>query len=103
MVPGLGIEGYVIVSAILFVLGVTGVLVRRSPLVMLMSIELMWGAAALLFLAFGRMFGLMDAHVFTFMIIVVGAAEAAIGLALIVLIFRAREAADVDEVRALRG
>lgn len=100
---GLGTEGYVIVSAVLFVLGVTGVLVRRSPLVMLMAIELMWGAAALLVLTFGRLFGLMDGHVFAFMIIVVGAAEAAIGLALIVQIFRARDAADVDDVRALRG
>lgn len=101
--PGFGIQGFVIISAILFVLGVTGVLVRRSPLVMLMSIELMWGAAALLFLSFARQFGLMDGHVFSFMIIAVGAAEAAIGLALIVLIFRTRDAADVDEVRALRG
>ncbi len=101
--PGFGIQGFVIISAILFVLGVTGVLVRRSPLVMLMSIELMWGAAALLFFSFARQFGLMDGHVFSFMIIAVGAAEAAIGLALIVLIFRTRDAADVDEVRALRG
>jgi len=68
-----------------------------------MAIELMWGAAALLVLTFGRLFGLMDGHVFAFMIIVVGAAEAAIGLALIVLIFRTRDAADVDDVRALRG
>ncbi len=101
--PGFGIEGYVIVSAVLFTLGVAGVLVRRSPLVMLMSIELMWGAAALLFLAFARQFGLMDGHVFSFMIIVVGAAEAAIGLGLIVLLFRAKEVVDVDEVRELRG
>ena len=101
--PGFGIEAYVILSGVLFVAGVTGVLVRRSPLVMLLSIELMWGAAALLFLAFARQYGLMDGHVFTFMIIAVGAAEAAIGLGLIVLIFRDRDAVDVDEVRALRG
>lgn len=101
--PGFAIEGYVIVSVVLFALGIAGVLVRRSPLVMLMAIELMWGAAALLFLAFARQFALMDGHVFSFMILVVGAAEAAIGLGLIVLLFRAREAVDVDEVRELRG
>lgn len=101
--PGFGIEGYFIVSVVLFVLGVTGVLVRRSPLVMLLSIELMWGAAALLFLAFARQFALMDGHVFAFMIIAVGAAEAAIGLGLIVLLFRTRDDVDVDEVRTLRG
>lgn len=101
--PGFDIQIYVILSALLFVIGVTGVLVRRSPLVMLMSIELMWGAAALLFLTFARTYGLMDGHVFSFMIVVVGAAEAAIGLGLIVLIFRGRDAVDVDEVRTLRG
>lgn len=101
--PGLGIEFYIILSALLFIIGVMGVLMRRSPLVMLMSIELMWGAAALLFLAFARQFGLMNGHVMAFMIIAVGAAEAAIGLGLIVLIFRTRSAVDIDEVRALRG
>lgn len=101
--PGFDIQIYVILSAVLFVIGVTGVMVRRSPLVMLMAIELMWGAAALLFLTFARVYGLMDGHVFAFMIVVVGAAEAAIGLGLIVIIFRGRDAADVDEVRTLRG
>lgn len=101
--PGFGMHVYIILSALLFVIGVTGVLVRRSPLIMLMAIELMWGAAALLFIAFSRMYGLMDGHVFSFMIVVVGAAEAAIGLGLIVLIFRGRDAVDVDEVRTLRG
>lgn len=101
--PGFDIHVYVILSALLFVIGVGGVLIRRSPLVMLMSIELMWGAAGLLFLTFARMYGLMDGHVFSFMIVVVGAAEAAIGLGLIVLIFRSRDAVDVDEVRTLRG
>lgn len=101
--PGFTIEVYVILSALLFVIGVAGVLLRRSPLVMLMAIELMWGAAALLFLTFARVYGFMDGHVFSFMIVVVGAAEAAIGLGLIVLIFRSRDAVDVDEVRTLRG
>lgn len=101
--PGFDMQVYVILSALLFVIGVTGVLVRRSPLIMLMAIELMWGAAALLFISFARLYGLMDGHVFSFMIVVVGAAEAAIGLGLIVLIFRGRDAVDVDEVRTLRG
>ncbi|HLT58447.1 MAG: NADH-quinone oxidoreductase subunit NuoK [Limnochordales bacterium] len=101
--PGMAVEGYVVLSALLFVIGLIGVLVRRSPLVMLMSIEVMWGAASLLFLTFARMWAAMDGHVFTFMIVAVGAAEAAVGLALIVLIFRSRHKADVDDVRALRG
>lgn len=101
--PGFDMQVYVILSALLFVIGVTGVLVRRSPLIMLMAIELMWGAAAVLFISFARLYGLMDGHVFSFMIVVVGAAEAAIGLGLIVLIFRGRDAVDVDEVRTLRG
>ena len=101
--PGMDVQGYMVLSAVLFVVGLVGVLVRRSPLVTLMSIELMWGAAALLFLTFSRLWAAMDGHVFTFMIVAVGAAEAAVGLALIVLIFRSRDKADVDDVRALRG
>ncbi len=101
--PGMAVQGYLVLSVVLFVIGLAGVLVRRSPLVMLMSIELMWGAAGLLFLTFARLWAGMEGHIFSFLIIVVGAAEAAIGLALIVLIFRTRDAADVDDVRALRG
>ncbi|MBO8140579.1 MAG: NADH-quinone oxidoreductase subunit NuoK [Firmicutes bacterium] len=101
--PGMPFSGYVLLSAVLFVAGLVGVLVRRSPLAALMSIELMWGAATLLFVAASRHLAAMGGHVFAFLIVVVGAAEAAIGLALIVLIFRGRDGADVDEVRSLRG
>lgn len=94
---------YIAVSAVLFALGTVGVLARRSPLVMLMSIELMWGAAGLAFLTFARQWGSMSGHVAAFMIVIVAAAEAAIGLALIVLLFRDRRHVDVDDLRLLRG
>lgn len=97
------IEAYVALSAILFSLGTLGVVIRRNPLVVLMSIELMWGAAGLAFLAFARESGNLAGHAAAFMVVVVAAAEAAIGLALIVLLFRDRDDADVDDIRLLRG
>lgn len=101
--PAAPVEAYVILSVALFVLGGIGVLVRRSPLVILMCIELMWNAANLAFLTFARVHGNLDGHVFAFLVITVAAAKAAIGLAIIVVIFRKRDAADVDDVRLLRG
>ena len=95
--PALGI------SAVLFTLGVAGVLLRRNPLIMLMSIELMWNAANLLFLAFSRMWGNNAGHIFAFLVITVAAAEAAIGLAIVVIVFRNAKNVDVDEVAGLRG
>lgn len=96
-------EAYVALSAVLFAVGGLGVLVRRSPLVTLMSIEVMWGSAGLAFLAFAREWGNVAGHAATFMMMVIAAAEAAIGLALIVLLFRDRQEADVDHIRLLRG
>lgn len=97
------VVAYVVLSAVLFAIGGVGVLVRRSPLAMLMSVEVMWNAANLAFVAFSRQHATLDGHVFAFLVITVAAAEVAIGLAIIVLIFRQRAAVDVDEVRALRG
>lgn len=94
---------YVALAAVLFSIGGAGLLIRRSPLVMLMCIELMWNAANLLFIAFARVHARLDGHVFAFLVITVAAAEVAIGLALIVLLFRRREAVDIDEVTELRG
>ncbi|HEY9086084.1 MAG TPA: NADH-quinone oxidoreductase subunit NuoK [Candidatus Tyrphobacter sp.] len=94
---------YVALSAVMFFIGVTGVIVRRNPLVMLMSIELMFNAANLLFVAYARVW-LNDAgHVFAFLVITVAAAEAAIALAIIVIAFRTSKNVDVDEASALRG
>lgn len=97
------IADYVALSAVIFFIGVAGVLLRRNPLIMLMSIELMWNAANLLFLAFSRMWANDAGHVFAFLVITVAAAEAAIGLAIVVIVFRNAQNVDVDEVASLRG
>jgi NADH-quinone oxidoreductase subunit K len=97
------IADYVSLASVLFFIGVVGVLVRRNPLVMLMSIELMFNAANLLFIGFARAWLANAGHVFAFLVITVAAAEAAIGLAIVVTVFRTSKNVDVDEVRALRG
>jgi NADH-quinone oxidoreductase subunit K len=94
---------YVALASVIFFIGVAGVLLRRNPLVMLMSIELMFNAANLLFLAFSRAWLNNAGHIFAFLVITVAAAEAAIGLAIVVTVFRTEKNVDVDEVRALRG
>lgn len=94
---------YVALSSVLFFIGVAGVLLRRNPLIMLMSIELMWNAANLLFLAFARSWMNNAGHIFAFLVITVAAAEAAIGLAIVVVVFRARANVDVDEVALMKG
>jgi NADH-quinone oxidoreductase subunit K len=94
---------YVTLSAVMFFIGVAGVVVRRNPLVMLMSIELMFNAANLLFVAYARAWLNNAGHIFAFLVITVAAAEAAIGLAIIVIAFRSSENVDVDEASALRG
>ncbi len=94
---------YTVLSAVMFLVGVCGVLVRRNPLIMLMSIELIFNAANLLFVTYARAW-LNDAgHIFAFLVITVAAAEAAIGLAIVVIAFRSSERVDVDQVSALRG
>jgi NADH-quinone oxidoreductase subunit K len=94
---------YVALASVIFFIGVAGVLLRRNPLVMLMSIELMFNAANLLFLAFARAWYANAGHIFAFLVITVAAAEAAIGLAIVVTVFRSQKNVDVDEVRSLRG
>ena len=93
---------YVGLSAILFTVGVVGVLVRRNPLVIFMSIELMLNAANLAFVAFGRAHGAVDGQVIVFFVMAVAAAEVAVGLALIVAIFRTRHRLDVDDLSLMR-
>ncbi|MCS6859036.1 MAG: NADH-quinone oxidoreductase subunit NuoK [Abditibacteriales bacterium] len=94
---------YLAVSALLFVLGVTGVLIRRNAIVIFMCIELMLNAANLAFVALSRHFGQMQGQVVVFFVMAVAAAEVAIGLAIIVALFRQRETVDVDEVNLLKG
>jgi NADH-quinone oxidoreductase subunit K len=97
------IDHYVGLAAVIFFIGVIGVIVRRNPLIMLMSIELMFNAANLLFIAFARVWVQNSGHIFAFLVITVAAAEAAIGLAIIVATFGPERYVDVDDVRTLRG
>ena len=97
------IGDYVALAAVMFFLGVVGVIVRRNPLIMLMSIELMFNAANLLLIAFARAWLENVGQIFAFLVITVAAAEAAIGLAIIVTTFRPEKYVDVDDVRTLHG
>ena len=90
-------------SAVVFAIGVVGVLVRRNALVIFMSIELMLNAANLAFVAFARSMGSIDGQIFVFFVMTVAAAEVAVGLAIIVNLFRLRESVFVDEVNLLKG
>ena len=95
-------ESYVILAAVLFTIGTVGVLVRRNAIVVFMSIELMLNAANLAFVAFARMQGNLEGQVIAFFVMVVAAAEVVVGLAIIVMIFRTRRSASVDEPSLLR-
>jgi NADH-quinone oxidoreductase subunit K len=97
------ISWYLILSATLFTIGVVGVLVRRNALVIFMSIELMLNAANLAFVAFARDLHSLDGQVFVFFVMTVAAAEVAIGLAIIVNVFRLKETVYVDEINLLKG
>jgi NADH-quinone oxidoreductase subunit K len=90
-------------SAILFTIGVVGVLVRRNALIIFMSIELMLNAANLAFVAFARHMNSLDGQVFVFFVMTVAAAEVAVGLAIIVNLFRLRESVFTDEINLLKG
>jgi NADH-quinone oxidoreductase subunit K len=99
----MSIEWYLIVSALVFAIGAGGVLVRRSPLVILLCIELMLNAANLSLVGFARAHGNMDGQIFALIVMVVAACEVAVGLGLIVAIYRRRLPIDVDELRELQG
>jgi NADH-quinone oxidoreductase subunit K len=106
MVP---VNYYVILSAILFTIGALGVLVRRNPLIIFMSIELMLNAGNLAFVAFGRSYEIVrgipffNGQIFVFFVIAVAAAEVAVGLALIVEIFKTKKNINIDEMNSLKG
>jgi len=100
MVP---IDYYIVLSAILFTVGAMGVLVRRNPLVIFMSVELMLNAANLAMVAFTRIYTVLEGQIFVFFVMTVAAAEVAVGLALIVAIFRTRRSINIDEMNQLKG
>ena len=106
MVP---ISYYLGLSAILFTMGAVGVLIRRNALVVFMSIELMLNAANMAFVAFARMYSainttsIFNGQIFVFFVMSVGAAEVAVGLALMVAIFRTKQNIDIDQLNSLKG
>jgi NADH-quinone oxidoreductase subunit K len=93
---------YISLSLILFLIGTAGVLLRRNALIVLMSIELQLNAGNLAFLAFSRSLGDLKGHVFAFFIIALAAAEAAVGLAILVGIYRTRQTVNLDEASLMR-
>lgn len=94
---------YLALSAILFSMGVLGVLLRRNAIIIFMSIELMLNAGNLVFVAFARQAGMIDGQVLVFFVMTVAAAEVAIGLALIVTIFRTKQSINIDDINQLKG
>lgn len=96
------INWYIILSVALFTLGALGVLLRRNAIIIFMSIELMLNAANLLFVAFARQLNDLDGQIFVFFVITVAAAEVAVGLALIVAIFRTKHSINIDDLNLLK-
>jgi NADH-quinone oxidoreductase subunit K len=99
MVP---ISSYLVVAAVLFGIGTIGVLITRNIIVLFMSIELMLNAANLALIAFSRAMNLVDGHVVVFLVLTVAAAEAAVGLAMIITIFRNRDTINIDRYNLLK-
>jgi NADH-quinone oxidoreductase subunit K len=99
MVP---LDYYLVLSAIIFAIGVVGVLIRRNLIIVLMSIELMLNAVNLTFIAFSNSLGSMDGQVIVFFVMAVAAAEAVVGLAIIISVFRHRQSLDPQEMQLLK-
>jgi NADH:ubiquinone oxidoreductase subunit K len=97
------ITWYLVLSALLFATGITGVLLRRSPLVILLCLELMLNASNLALIAFSRMHGNEDGQIFVLIVMVVAACEVVVGLGIIVAAFRRRIPLNVDDLRQLKG
>jgi NADH-quinone oxidoreductase subunit K len=93
---------YLVLSALLFAIGAIGVLVRRNAIVVFMCVELMLNACNLAFVAFARQQGNLDGQIIAFFVMVVAAAEVVVGLAIIVMIFRTRRSASVDDANLLK-
>ena len=101
--PEVTIDWYIALSVALFAIGALGVLLRRNAIIIFMSIELMLNAANLAFVAFARHLNDLNGQVLVFFVITVAAAEVAVGLALIVAIFRTKQSINIDEMHMLKG
>jgi NADH:ubiquinone oxidoreductase subunit K len=97
------LDWYLVLSALLFAIGVSGVMIRRSPMVILLCLEIMLNAANLALLAFSRSLGDQDGQILALIVMVVAACEVVVGLGLIVAMYRRRLPLNVDEMRELRG
>lgn len=97
------ISYFLVLSAVMFTIGVLGVLLRRNALVMFMSLELMFNAANLVFVTYANHYQILSGQIFVFFIMAVAAAEVAVGLALIVAIFRNKQSIDIDLMNSLKG
>lgn len=96
-------EAFIILSAVLFTLGAMGVMLRRNAILVFMSVELMLNASNLALVAFARHWGSIDGQVLVFFLITVAAAEVAVGLALIVMIFRSKQSINIDTLHQMEG
>ena len=97
-----GYGHFLVLAAVLFAIGVAGVLIRRNTLIIMMSIELMLNAANISLITFSRMHGDLSGHTFALIVIAVAAAEVAVGLAIVVAVFRGRRHVDVDRLNTLK-
>jgi NADH-quinone oxidoreductase subunit K len=98
----LSINAYLVLSAILFAIGTIGVLTRRNAIVIFMCVEMMLNAVNLTFIAFSKYLGNLDGQIFVFFVMTVAAAEAAVGLALMIAFFKNRESIDVEDMNLLK-
>lgn len=99
MIP---VSAFLIVAAVLFGIGTVGVLISRNMIILFMSIELMLNAANLALIAFSRAVSVVDGHAFVFLVLTVAAAEAAVGLAMVLTVFRNRETINIDRYNLLK-
>src|SRR5262245_16697466 len=103
MTPTIPVSYYLYVATILFAIGAVGVLIRRNAIVAFMGIELMLNAANLTFVTFARQHADPSGHIYVFLVMAVAAAEVAVGLAIIIAVFRERRVINVDEIRDMHG
>ena len=103
MIHAVGLSDYIALSGVLFTIGTIGVLARRNAIIMLMSIELMLNAANIALVAFGRYLGSFDGQVAVVLVLTVAAAEAAVGLAIVIAVFRQTDSLDTDQTTILKG
>ena len=96
------LSAYIIVAMVLFGIGIVGVLISRNLIVLFMSVELMLNAANLTLIAFSRSMNVLDGHVFVFLVLTIAAAEAAVGLAMVITLFRNRESINIDRYDMLK-